>query len=298
MKYRFSLIVLMFALIFSGCESPTNDNESSTDNSVFLALFNDEFSSINIAADVSMGESNTTDYSGVFAIYTENFAGYEDGLSVHFMVPDSSGTIVAPGLEWLIIKIQKESMIPGVYTLDNSDQELQLSAPGQVKLYYNDSDDVIHCGTGELIINELNWSNSGEETASLSIDLEFNEITLDGGNSSLGANRALGETGIVSGTFAAAATKLDISSLVNTEWEVTYNYYGESVTENLNFTSENDCKATVSAPSYSPVTDYLTYEYSYSSSMGYGTLKGDKGEMDFTVKGKTLTFNNLKYERQ
>ena len=188
-------------------------------------------------------------------------------------------------------------MTPGVYTLDSSDQNLQLSAPGQVKLYYNDSEGVIHCGSGELIINELLWSNSGEDTAELTIDIEFSNITLDGGNSSLGINRSLGDAGSTTGSLTAAASKMDISNLVGSKWKGSYSYYGVNVSEILHFISETTCILEVFADNRS-TSDTLSYTYSCISNVGSGTLKGDQGDLSFTVKGNELESNNVVYKRQ
>ena len=46
-----------------------------------------------------MGDTDTSDYVGAFAVYTEDFSNYENGLTLNLMVPNSYGTIVDPGVE-------------------------------------------------------------------------------------------------------------------------------------------------------------------------------------------------------
>lgn len=294
MKNRLLFIVILIALIFFSCESPTNDESGDDeDTSCFLALFADEFSSAGIGVTVTIGGTETSDYAGYFAVYTEDFAGYESGISIHLMTPGSSGSMVTPGSEWFIIKIQSDSMTPGTYTLDSSDQTFQLSSPGQVKIYQNDSSDILHCASGQLIINSFEWSHSGDYSANLSFNIEFSDIAFDGGNADLGISRSLGETGSGSGTLNAVAEKMDLRDPTNSTWQTRYDYYGTNFTEEITFTSTSSCSVLVyeTANSSSRTTDTLTVEdYNYDYSVATGYLKGSQGNpLYFEIKGNTLT---------
>jgi hypothetical protein len=292
---RAILLVLAASFLYTGCEDPTSS--SPEDTSVYVTMSHDSFTSSNIDLLVTVGDTSVSNYTGTYVIYSENFLDLADGISLHFMVPDSSGSMLLPGPQWLIIKIQKDSMVPGVYTLDDTDQNYQLSRPGQVKLYYNDADNVKHVGSGEITINTLDWSNSGDDTASLRVDLSLTGVTLGAGLASSVAGASALVNGSVGGTFQGeAAISANNPGLVGTRWRGTWYYYDVPVVETLHFTSSSSCTGTVEADGQSTT---VTMSYTYSPSSRTGTLTADSTK-PFSIDSSftMLTFNGVIYHKQ
>jgi len=292
------VFVVVIGLLCTGCEDPTGSSSGSSSVNVTMQYY--DFSYSNIDLNVSMGAGGTSGYYGTYVIYTENRSSYADGLSLHFLVPGSIGSMAEPGPEWLVIKIQKDAMRPGTYTLDDSDPNYQLSEPGQVKLYYNDADDVLHVGSGQITINYLDWSNSGSYTASLSVSLSLDNVTLGSGTVYSVAGTAMSDTGTVTGSFEGQASisgdDSGGSSLVGTRWRGNYNYYGTPVTETLHFTSSSSCTGTTEAGGDS-IT--ITMSYTYDPGSRTGTLTADS-TASFSINSAftILTFNGVSYDKQ
>lgn len=282
------VFVVVIGLLCTGCEDPTGGGSGSSSVNVTMQYY--DFSYSNIDLNVSMGAGGTSGYNGTYVIYTENWSSYADGISLHFLVPGSIGSMAEPGPEWLVIKIQKDAMRPGTYTLDDSDPNYQLSEPGQVKLYYNDADDVLHVGSGQITIDYLDWSNSGWYTASLSVSLSLDNVTLGSGS----------DTGTVAGSFEGQASisgdDSGGSSLVGTRWRGNYDYYGTPVTETLHFTSSSSCTGTTEAGGDS-IT--ITMSYTYDPGSRTGTLTADS-TASFSINSafSILTFNGVNYYKQ
>lgn len=285
------LLAAMVVFLYTGCEDPTG-SDSGTD-SVYVRMEHYDFSYSDISFNVAMGTGGTSGYNGTYVIYNENWSDYSDGISLHFMVPDSIGSMAEPGPEWLVIKIQKDAMTAGTYTLDDADANYQLSEQGQVKLYYNDADDVLHVGSGQITIDYLDWSHSGDDSASLGVALSLDEVTL-------GTAAGVSDTGSVVGSFEGAASisagDPDRDSLVGTEWKGRYSYSGIPVTETLHFTSSSSCTGTTEAEGEG-ITVSLSYTYDPGSRTG--TLTADS-TAPFSINSSftILTFNGVQYERQ
>ena len=291
MKKLLGALVLVVMLVFlcAGCEDPTR-SDSGTD-SVYVRMEHYDFSYSDISFNVALGTGGTSGYNGTYVIYNENWSDYADGISLHFLVPGSSGSMAEPGPEWLVIKIQKDAMGAGTYTLDDADGNFQLSEQGQVKLYYNDADDVLHAGSGQITIDYLDWSHSGNDTASLSVGLSLDNVTLGTGVSDTGS-----VVGGFEGEASISAGGPDGGSLVGTEWEGTYDYYGTLVTETLHFASSSSCTGTTEAGGDS-IT--INMSYTYDPGTRTGTLTADS-TAPFSINSSftILTFNGVQYERQ
>jgi len=276
----------------TGCENPTDSD--SGDDSVYVVMEYYNFLTSDINFDVILGDSSISSYAGTYLIYSENWSDYEDGLSLHFMPPDSTGSMAEPGYQWLVLKIQKDAMTPGIYTLDSSDPNYQLSSQGQVKLWFKDFEGVKHAGSGEVVINTLNWSFSDDDSASLTVDLSLDNVSLAAGQAG-SASRGITDSGSVTGSFAGQASISDyVSNDLKGRWRGTYLYYGVTVVETLDFVSATSCIGTTESDGQK-ITTNMTY--TYNSSTQTGTLTAD-ATLPFSVSGDILTFNNVNYYKE
>jgi len=289
----FLLLPLVFLLV--GCDSPSDSDSGDDDVYITMQYYDFQVSDINF--NVTLGDNSYTSFTGTYLIYSENWADYEDGLSLHFMAPDSSGSMAEPGYGWLVLKIQKSVMSAGVYTLDSADPNYQLSSEGQVKLWYKDAEGAKHPASGELVINSLSWSFSDDDEASLSINLSLDSVNLLTGVSGGTLQRAITDSGSVTGTFNGQASISEGSSgaLVGTKWKGTFVYYPAiTFEETLSFVSATSCVGTTVGDGQTLTTNMT---YTYNPATQTGTLSADS-TLPFSISGDVLTFNNVNYYKQ